>query len=367
MKILFLSDPNSEHTIKWANGLYSKGIEVKIFGLPKIKNNNNLNKNIKVISANLNMNDDEKINTKFSKLRYLKIIPHVKKILKDFKPNILHSHYASSYGLIGALLNYHPFILSVWGSDVFDFPKISYLNKIIFKFVLNSADRILSTSNIMTKEINNYTNKEIRCTPFGIDTDLFKSFYTDSLFAKKDFIIGTVKNLEKIYGIDTLIQSFKYLKEKHSQLNVKLLIIGDGSERKNLIELAKKLDIDKDILFTGKVYHSELPKYYNMMNVAVFLSRKESFGVSVLESSSCELPVIVSNIGGLPEVVENGITGLIVNKDDPESTANAISEMIFKESLKNSLGKNGRARVLRDYNFKDNLEQMINIYKEVIS
>ena len=73
----------------------------------------------------------------------------------------MHAHYASSYGLIGSLMNFSPFVLSVWGSDVFEFPKLGIINKLVLKYNFFKADKILSTSNIMAKEIQLYTNKDI--------------------------------------------------------------------------------------------------------------------------------------------------------------------------------------------------------------
>ena len=119
--------------------------------------------------------------------------------------DILHAHYASSYGLLGALANFHPFILSIWGADIFSFPKKSFLHRYIFNFNLRVADKILSTSQIMAKEIKKYTNKEIIVTPFGIDINTFKpGNKVDKIKGEFDFIIGTIKGLEEIYGIEYL-------------------------------------------------------------------------------------------------------------------------------------------------------------------
>ena len=94
-------------------------------------------------------------------------------ILKTFKPQLLHANYATSYGLLGAMTGFHPFVLSVWGSDVFTFPKKSFAHKMLFKYNLNKADKILSTSRFMSQEISKYTSKKIEITPFGVDLEKF--------------------------------------------------------------------------------------------------------------------------------------------------------------------------------------------------
>ena len=139
-----------------------------------------------------------------SKLNYLKVLPELKKVIRGFKPDIMHAHFATSYGLLGALSGFHPFVLSVWGSDVFDFPKKSLLHRKILEYNLKKADKILSTSNVMAVETKNYTDKEIEVTPFGINIELFRPEKADRTastpFSESDIVVGTIKLLEDKYG-----------------------------------------------------------------------------------------------------------------------------------------------------------------------
>ena len=119
-----------------------------------------------------------------------------------------------------------------------------------------------------------------------------------------------------------------------------------------------------DTIFTGFIEHEEIHKYHNMLTISLFLSN-ESFGVSVIEASACEKPVIVSNIGGLPEVVENDVTGIIVDPFNIEQIIQAIEKLIFNRELRIWLGKNGRERVKKLYNWEDNVKQMDDLYGKV--
>jgi glycosyltransferase involved in cell wall biosynthesis len=320
-------------------------------------------RNIEVVS--LNQNIDKNGNT-FSRLKYFKALPKIKSIINDFKPDILHAHYASSYGLIGALSGFHPFILSIWGSDVFEFPKKSFINKYIFKAILNKANTILSTSNIMAKEVNLYTKKKVLITPFGIDLDKFKPFKVDSLFSKNDIVIGTIKSLEDIYGIEYLLNAFKLLNDNLKALSLKLLIVGNGSLQYNLKKLAQELDIESQTIFLGAVSNQEVPKYLNMLDVYVALSKQESFGVAIIEASACNIPVVVSDVGGLPEVVENNHTGFIVPKENSVLAAEAIEKLVLDINLRDEIGFNGRERVSKQYDWNICVDTMINIYKKEI-
>ncbi|MFA5455711.1 MAG: glycosyltransferase [Sulfurimonas sp.] len=363
MKLLLLSDPNSPHTIKWAKSLADRGIEVIIFGLGDlIVQDYSRISNIQVKTLNETITRNE---GSFSKLKYLKALPTIKKIINDFQPDIVHAHYASGYGLLGALSGFHPFIASVWGSDVFSFPHKSFLHKAMLKFNLEKADKILSTSNVMAKETKLYTNKDIEVTPFGIDMEQFRPTEVKSLFDKDDIVVGTVKTLEDKYGIEYLIKAFKIVSDKYPNLPLKLLIVGGGSLESNLKSLVKELNIEDKTVFTGKVPFSDVPKYHNMLSVFVSVSNSESFGVAIIEASSCGKPVVVSNVGGLPEVVDDGVSGFVVEPRNPQQTADAIEKLILDEKLRITIGSNGRARVDKLYNWEDNLQQMIKIYEEL--
>lgn len=368
MKVLLLSDAYSIHTIKWAKSLNKCNIEVGIFSLNIIENDNSYEneKNISVFYYADNNIKSRK--SSFSKLSYLRSIPYLKKVVEDFKPDIVHAHYASSYGLLGALLDFHPYIVSVWGSDVFDFPNITFLHKLALKYNLSKADRILSTSNVMAIETKKYTNKDVEVTPFGIDLEKFKPLEVDSVFSKDDIVIGTIKTLEEKYGIEYLIRAFAIVKQRHQELPLKLLIVGDGSLRNKLEELAINLGIAEDAIFTGKIKHDLVPKYANMLSVSVSVSvsNSESFGVAIIEASACGIPVVVSNVGGLPEVVEDKVTGYVVPARNPEATADAIEKLILDDELKARMGKAGRERVKQLYDWNKNVKQMISIYKEMV-
>jgi glycosyltransferase involved in cell wall biosynthesis len=365
MKLLLLSDPNSVHTIKWAKSLAQNDVEIVIFGLGcLIVNNYDEINNIKVKTLNQNITRDE---GSLAKLNYLKALPMVKDIIKEFQPDIVHSHYATSYGLLGALSRFSPFILSVWGSDVFSFPKKSFIHKAMLKYNLKKADKILSTSHIMAKETKLYTSKDIEVTPFGIDMEQFQPTYTkEELFNKDDIVIGTVKTLEEKYGIEYLIKAFKILSDKYQELPLRLLIVGGGSLDKELKNLTKELNIENKTIFTGNVPFNEVPKYHNMLSVSVSVSNSESFGVAIIEASSCAKPVVVSNVGGLPEVVEDGVSGFVVEARNPQNTADAIEKLILDNELKVKIGNNGRNRVAKLYNWNDNVRQMMNIYNDVL-
>jgi len=370
MRLFLLANVNSIHAQRWAIALANRGIEILFFSLSKVEGDNPFDtlKNIELFTFGFDEKFTKNDSSGLSKFRYLKVLPLLKQKINRFQPDILHAHYLSGYGTLGALSGFHPFVVSVWGSDIFDFPKKSYFHKKLIEFNLKKADRVLSTSKIMAKEINLYTLKDIDITPFGIDMEQFKPMKVKSLFDENDIVIGTVKTLEEKYGIEYLIKAFKILSDKNKDLPLKLLIVGSGSLDEDLKQLTKDLKIEDKTIFTGKVPFIDIPKYHNMLSVSVSVSvlNSESFGVAIIEASSCAKPVVVANVGGLPEVVEDKVTGFIVPPRDGKATADAIEKLILDRSLQIKMGINGRERVKKLFNWSDNVTQMTTIYKEIL-
>lgn len=367
MRVLLLADAASPHTIKWADALAGKNIFIAVFSLNAC--DHSLYKNAQSITfyeCGVDPSFLRKGNGSPAKLFYLFVLKKLKNCIRLFQPDIVHAHYATSYGLIGALIGFHPYIISVWGSDVFDFPRKSFLHKGILKFNLAKADKVLSTSHVMARETTLYTDKPIEVTPFGIDVNIFCPKKEESVFLPEDIVVGTVKTLETKYGIEYLVEAFALVIRKHPDLPLKLLIVGGGSQEELLCFKARELQIDKKTTFTGKIPYTEVQKWHRMLSVSVSVSNSESFGVAVIEASACEKPVVVSNVGGLPEVVEDGVTGIIVPPRDAEATAAAIERLVLDKNLRRKMGKAGRRRVEKLFNWAENVEQMLGIYRGIL-
>ena len=360
MKIIFLSDANSIHTFKWIESLSSNSFEIKLFSLFKPKKDliEKYKKfNVKIISPDLLSNIKDLREPNLSKIKYLQAIPLLKKTIKDFGPDILHAHYASSYGILGYLSRFKPFILSVWGSDVYHFPYKNRLNKYLIKLVIRNSDKVCSTSSAMKKIIEKeYKRYDVEVISFGVDLNLFKPS-----FNSKKFNVGTIKSIEDYNGIDCLIDAAQLVIKDYKK-NIYFQIIGDGTLKKEMQQKAKDLYIEDKIKFVGFVEHENVIKYYNNLSIFIAVSTRESFGVSVLEAASCEIPSITSNIGGLTEVNINNETGIVIEPNNPEKLAKAIINLYDQEKFRMTLGKNARKRVVEKFNWKHNVSQMIEIY-----
>ncbi|MCL6584945.1 MAG: glycosyltransferase [Anoxybacillus sp.] len=353
MKVALLAPSKSIHTHKWALFYQQQGIDVKVI----------------TFKDHYSPENAKEVETWVlpkwfpGKFSYISSIFALKKQLASFQPDILHAHYVSSYGFVGALTNYHPFYVSVWGTDIYEFPKQNRVNREIVEFTLKRADVICSTSHTMAEETKKYTGKSVEVTPFGVDLSIFRPMEIE----KKDTVtIGTVKSLSDKYGIADLIKAFAIVHQQYPNTN--LLIVGDGSQRKQYEQLAEMLGVRDVTIFTGRVPNSEVPIYINKMDVVSIPSTaSESFGVAAVEAMACGVPVVVSNVGGLPEVVKKDVTGLIVPKENPEALAKAFQKLLSDTKLRHQMGKNGIHHVKEHYDWIDNANGMLKLYEKTLN
>jgi L-malate glycosyltransferase len=368
MRLLLLSDTYSEHTEKWALSLAQKGIRVGLFSFNKASYPWYENKeNIELLFEPKQKITGSGIK---EKLTYFKYLPILKSKIKSFQPNIIHAHYATSYGLIGVLGGRKPTVVSVWGSDVFDFPKQSWLNKRLLKFVLERSTYICSTSHCMKAETLLYTNKAIEVIPFGIDIEKFnRPEKVMALQNPNEVIIGNIKPLETKYGIDILIKAFHMVVKKFPDKTIQLYLIGEGNEKENYEHLASELGLKDKIIFTGRIPHDQIAEYHKKIDIFISLSilDSESFGVSLVEAMASRSCVVASAVAGFKEVMgDSNDCGFIVPKHDVESAAKAMVQFIEQPDLAKIKSENSRQRALQFYNWDDNVNQQIALYNSIL-
>jgi glycosyltransferase involved in cell wall biosynthesis len=361
-----LSDINSAHIQKWAIALSQKGIEIGIYSISKPTANWYSKYNIQLLNSS-NISASTLNSNLFLKLNYLKLLPALKKAINDFKPDIVHAHYATSYGLLAAFSGFHPMIITGWGADIFDSPKNYFIKKLLL-VSLKRADAITVLSEITKKEIIKYTNKNVQLIPFGVDLEKFPSRKPN---ADNIIRIGTIRTLSEKYGIEYLIRAFAQLAKKYK--NIQLEIVGDGPLRTFLENLTIELGVEKRVTFHGYVnQNTEYEKYISLLtNFDIFailsIIDSETFGVAAVEASACEIPIVATSVGGLPEVIESEKTGILVPPKNVEETSKAVERLIIDKELRILMGKNGRKRVEENYNWKNNIIQMLDLYEKLLN
>ena len=361
MKILFLADANSIHTQKWVESLTKHKIEIKLFSL--INPNKDSfdfykSKEIKTFSPNIKISRENFRRPTLQKIKYIKSIWFLKKIINDFQPDLIHAHYASSYGILGYLSRFKPLILSVWGSDLYYFPNQGIFNKMIMKQVINYSSKICSTSNAMKKVIeSDYNRFDVNVVPFGIDINQFQP----KTSSHSKFIVGTIKSIEDHNGIDCLIDAAKLVMDRNYN-EINFLIVGDGTLKEKMQKKVFDLNLNNNVKFTGHVSHEKVIEYFHSLSVFIAMSTRESFGVSILEAAACGIPSITSNVGGLPEVNLNEKTGYTIKANDSQKLADLIIMYYKNNKKKEDMGLNARKNVEENFDWNKCVKKMVDIY-----
>jgi len=356
LKILFLAAANAIHTLRWVNGLAERGHDIFL------------------VSAQL---PQETLHPAVIFLRlpipapagYFLNAPWVRAAIRAFQPDLLHAHYASGYGTLARLTGFHPTLLSVWGSDVYAFPEISELHRCLLEKNLRFADQLASTSLAMQQRTLQLLaaaplSAPIAVTPFGVELEKFAPKPEAS--RRQGFFIGTVKTLSSQYGIDLLLRAFALARLQGLPASARLLLVGGGPQEAELKQLSCSLHLETVVDWIGQVSHADVPHWLNQVDLYVALSRRESFGVAVIEASACARPVLVSDVGGLPEVVKAGDTGFVVPGQDIEAAARQMRWCYEHQELAQAMGQAGRKWVSEAYHWPACLQTMEAVYAETL-
>ena len=360
MKLLLLGAANSIHLQRWANALAKVGLEVHVVSQhPPLA----AGWHTAVNQHALPVSGGQGYVANVRALRRLMLILHI---------DLLHAHYASGYGLLATLAGCRPRLVSAWGSDVFEFPDRSPLHRALLCQVLRRADALACTSQALHQRIQTLLGaapRNVALTPFGVDVDLADLAPTPAQ-VRDGLCVGTVKGLAPAYGVDLLIRAFARVQQAREPApaasGVRLRLVGDGPQRFELQALATELGVAAHVDFVGAVPHAQVQAELRQLDVFVAASRQESFGVAVLEASAAGVPVVVTRVGGLPEVVEAGVTGLVVEPENVPALAQAITQLLDDATLRQRMGCAGRDWVAAHYAWDDSVRTMLALYRRLL-
>ncbi|EZP59694.1 glycosyltransferase [Exiguobacterium sp. RIT341] len=363
MKIAMLAAASDIHAIRWANKFAELGNKVYLICQQDHDVKQDIpNENVEI----------HKLRFK-GKIGYYLNAMELKKLFESIRPDILNVHYASGYGTLARLTKFHPCVISVYGSDVYDFPKKSKINLSIIRKNLNYADAIASTSFAMAKQTVslkiNHELSDIKITPFGVDT---KKFFNKKLDKKdKPLILGSIKKLAPKYGIFDGIRAIEYIiKNNLIDINknpIEYHIYGEGEQRNEFERYIKNNKLSDAVFLKSRIPNEKVPEALNNFDIFIGTSvlNSESFGVAIVEAMSCEVPVIVSDVDGFSEVTSKGKYGAIFSKGDYIDLAEKIISYIENPTKRELMGINGREKVLLDYNWDDNANTLYSFLQGV--
>ena len=296
------------------------------------------------------------------KTSYAKIMFRGKAEVKKFKPNLVHIHYVAGNGLLGLCAGVHPMVASVWGSDIDKNANSVLVNWISQKVLINS-NHITVTSNFLKKQTEKrlgQRSKPISVIPFGVEIPIEVTPATNS----GTFKICFIKEHKPVYGGDILIKALS--KVARAVPYVRLSMVGHENEyTTHLKSLVSKFNLERQVSFKGFINHKEVPSLISEHHLLVMPSISEGFGVVAAEAAACGRPVVATYVGGIPEIVIDGKTGLLVPPNDSDALADAIIKLANDANLCHKMGQAGHEFVKEHFKWEHSLDLMSELYERL--
>lgn len=199
----------------------------------------------------------------------------------------------------------------------------------------------------------------------GLIDQKYISILRHNLLGNPDFVIGFCGRICNDKGIRELIDGFKLFRHQHPDLNAKLLLVGPSDQRDSIPEHIKfEIESNTDIIAVGRQSKSKLPEFYSLMDVFVFPSYREGFGMSVIEASAMEIPILVSRSHGCVDSIRENITGQYIDIS-AKGIADGLEKMLDADN-RHKLGKSGREFVLCHFDYSVMWPQIKSFYNETI-
>ena len=288
-------------------------------------------------------------------------------VVENHGLDLLHVHYAMPFAAsaylarqlvlprqLGVVTTLHGTDITVLGVDP------AYFR--VTQFSIQSSDRVTAVSRFLADSArkNLGITKPIDVVYNFVDSDIFvpRSRATGLRLAPPQTrVLMHASNFRPVKNIPLVIQVFA---EVRKHLAAKLVMVGDGPEKPAAEQLARKLGVERDVLFLGN--QDCMEELLPLADVFLLPSSSESFGLVALEAMSAEVPVVASDVGGLPEVVEDGVTGFLHEATDVPGYVGSVLKLLTNEKLRRAMGRRARLVARERFDVDDMVDRYIQVY-----
>ena len=289
-------------------------------------------------------------------------------IAKKWDLDLLHIHYAIPVGVSAYLaknITKIPVVLTAHGSDIHTLGIDPAYNPIV-SHVFDSIDGLSTVSEYLKREIESKFSdrKEIEVLYNPIDTEKYRKVDVQlcdfRIKYEKNFI--HVSNYRPIKNAPFIVESFAEIVKNNP--DVGLILVGEGPERKKCEEIANKLGIREHISFQG--VRTSITPIYNCGSALLSASTNESFGLTLAEAMSCEVPVIAPNVGGIPEVLDHNESGFVYELGNKTEFVEYMSTLLDDDSLVAKMGAKGRQKVIEKFESSMIADRYVKWYSKIL-
>lgn len=284
------------------------------------------------------------------------------------KFDIINLHYAGENSLYAAafsLLTRTPLVTSIHGSDIEQFACRNRFTRWIVGRTLKMSVYIIANSKALLQKASDMFGKDFLHKAIVIGNGVNVEAINKIEAAPRDYqYIIAIGRLNFVKGLDVLIKAFHRAHSFHPKIHLE--IVGDGPERSNLELLAREFGIEEFVHFRGCKNNEEAISILKGADFCIVPSRREAFGITILEAMAAEKSVIATNIGGIPEIVINWENGLLVNPEDSISLGKAMLNLIDNPELRNKFGKAGQERVRDKFEWHQISKRYLEVFNKAL-
>jgi L-malate glycosyltransferase len=290
--------------------------------------------------------------------------------------DVLHMHYAIPHATAAYLARemykptrYLPFVTTLHGTDItLVGARKSFLP--ITKFSIAQSDAVTAISHYLAEETcRTFGLGGVEVIPNFINAEEYQRRVDEGLRARLapngEKLLMHVSNFRPVKRIGDCIRAFAQMRKLSPRLRARLVMCGEGPEREDAERLTREYELTDDVLFVGQV--PNIADYLSVADLFLLPSVTESFGLAALEALACEVPVIATRVGGLPEVVREGETGYLINLGDTETMAARALEILTDEDKQRRMGARGRAEAIAEFNTEKVIPQYEQLYERVVA
>lgn len=292
-------------------------------------------------------------------------------VIKEEKLDVLHVHYAIPHAVCAVLARDMcgeniGIVTTLHGTDISVLAQDSTLQQAI-KYGIEHSDIVTTVSDSLKEETYERieTAKPIETIYNFVDEDVFHPMNGSKLkvefgIREDERVLIHVSNFRKIKNIPHIIDAFMKVREA---MPAKLLLVGDGPEKHRVMDKVKTLPYKEDVLFLGK--QENIAELFSISDLKLLLSEKESFGLVLLEAMACGVPGIGTNIGGIPEVIDHGVNGYIVELGDVDAVARYAIELLSDDEKLAEFRINALEAVQTKFKSETIIEQYEKLYEKL--
>ncbi len=297
----------------------------------------------------------------------------IAEVIKNEKLDLLHVHYAIPHAVC-AILGRHMagsdigIVTTLHGTDITVLGSDSSLKEAI-RYGIEKSDVVTAVSDSLRDQTYQLINPDqtIETVYNFVDERDYHVKDTGALkselgIEEDEKVVIHVSNFRKVKRVKDVVHTFHRIRQT---VKGKLLLVGDGPEMSGIQEQVRNLDIEDDVLFLGK--RDNLSELYNISDLKLLLSEKEAFGLVMLEAMACGVPGIATNIGGIPEIIESGVNGYLVELGDTEQAADYGIKLLLDAKLGERLRKGAIDTVAAKFHSSRILKEYEDIYERLLA